>query len=312
MGDFTLSSNYFPGLGDIHHGTGTISNNVHVVDPASVDTDINTPFEIKFLPYNIQVLSLETGAKEPPNWFGVSFRKGISSFDTVNIFCHPHPGHAGMVEADYGARSGEWPKLFRYAEMFGRQIDIAKTNHITIVPFFTDSTYDSTGIFARNWIDLVEQIIVIARNIPSPPGPDGRGRKVLVYERKILVTESTTRKKGGPAPPIRTSSTVFSNVVLSCFSAGRSLLANVRNSAPGMNHFLREIWDFDGVGKLSAAPRILTYDRHKTSVKRPDSFHAPAERWVKFHNAVANWQSIHQDIVNMLACHAATISRVGK
>jgi hypothetical protein len=40
------------------------------------------------------------------------------------------------------------PKLFRYAEVLGRQISIANTNHITVVPFFTDSTYASASLQA--------------------------------------------------------------------------------------------------------------------------------------------------------------------
>src|SRR5688500_14500542 len=155
MGGFTLVSKSFSPLSGVHSGTGGVSGAAHVVDPVSVDNEISAQLEFKFSPYNIHVLSLETGAPEAPNWFGVSFRKGISSFDTVHIFCHPHPGNAGMAEADYGSRSGNWPRLFRYAEIFGRQMAIANTNHITVVPFFTDSTYASTGIFANHWLDLV-------------------------------------------------------------------------------------------------------------------------------------------------------------
>jgi hypothetical protein len=313
MSEFTLSSNNFPPLPGVHAGTGAVSGVAHVVDPPSVDQDIRVQLEFKFLPYNIQVLSLETGAKEVPNWFGVSFRKGISSFKTVNVFCHPHPGHAGMAEAEYGARSGNWPRLFRYAEIFGRQMSIANTNHIVVVPFFTDSTYVSLGIFAKHWLDLVEQIIVAVRNtsqVATPPaGPDGRTPRAAVTEINRLVTESATSKKGGPVQS--GGSNVLGHVVLSCFSRGRELMERVRNKAQGMNSFLREAWDFDGVGGSPlAGTRLLTYDQLKTSVRGPTRFHVPPERWVKYHNAVI--PNVHGDIPAMLACHAATISRVGK
>lgn len=311
---FTLASKNFPALSGFHAGTGTISNAAHVVDPPSVAKDISTQLDFSFLSFSIEVLSLETGAAEAPNWFGVSFRKDISSFNTVNIFCHPHPGNAGMAEPDYARRAGNWPKLFRYAEIFGRQMSIAKTNHITIVPFFTDSTYASTGIFAHHWLDLVEQIIVMVRNTSQraagAAAAGGRVPNVAVNEINPLMLDGPTQKKGSP-PAIRTSSNLLSHVVLSCFSRGRALMANVRHQAQGINQFLREVWDFDGVGgSLPAGVRALTYDQHKTSAKRADSFHVPPERWVKYHNAVI--ANVHGDIPAMLACHAATISRVAK
>jgi hypothetical protein len=315
MAGFTLVSKKFPALSGVHSGTGTVTGSAHVVDPPSVDKDISTQLDFKFLSYNIQVLSFETGAPEAPNWFGVSFRKGISSFNTVNIFCHPHPGNAGMAEAQYAARGGNWPRLFRYAEIFGRQMSIANANHITIVPFFTDSTYASTGIFANHWLDLVEQIIVGVRNSSQgatpPAAPDGRIPNAGATDINRLVTESTASRKGGSAPAIRTSSNLLSHVVLSCFSRGRVLLGSVRNQAKGMNHFLREVWDFDGVGgSPPARVRALLYDQHKTSAKRADNFHVPPERWVKYHNAVI--ANVHGDIPAMLACHAATISSARK
>lgn len=315
MAEFTLVSKSFPALSGFHNGTGTVSGSAHVVDPNSVDKDISTQLDFKFSPYSIQVLSLETGAAEAPNWFGVSFRKGISSFNTVNIFCHPHPGNAGMAEAEYGARSGNWPRLFRYAEIFGRQMSIANSNNITVIPFFTDSTYNSTGIFANHWLDIIEQIIVAVRNASQGDAPptalDGRGPRVAVTPINRLVVSSSSRKKGSPASAIQISSNLLSHVVLSCFSRGRALLGNVRSKAKGINHFLREIWDFDGVGgSPPAGIRALMYDQAKTSIKTVDRFHVPPERWVKYHNAVV--ANVHGDIPAMLACHAATISRVGK
>jgi hypothetical protein len=249
-----------------------------------------------------------------PTGLASASEQASCQFNTVNIFCHPHPGNAGMAETDYASRSGNWPRLFRYAEIFGRQMAIANANHITIVPFFTDSTYASTGIFAEHWLDLVEQVIVHVRNASqgsiAAATPDAGAPRTPVTEINRLVTESATTKKGAPPTPARPSSNLLNNVVLSCFSRGRVLATSVRNRAKGMNSFLREVWDFDGVGgSVPGAPRVLTYDQHKTPVRNKDRFHVPPERWVKYHKVVI--KNVHGDIPAMLACHAATISDVG-
>jgi hypothetical protein len=88
------------------------------------------------------------------------------------------------------------------------------------------------------------------------------------------------------------------------------LATTVRSRAKGITTFLREVWDFDGVGgAVPGAPRVLTYDQHKTPGRTKDHFHVPPSRWVKYHNAVV--ANVHGDIPAMLACHAATISGVG-
>ena len=199
--------------------------------------------------------------------------------------------------------------------MLGRQMSIANTNHIVVVPFFTDSTYSSTGIFSTNWLDLMEQIITGVRNAQGsePPAavPGGRVPNVPVTEVNPLVLDSPTQKKGAPSA-VRTSSNQLTNVVLSCFSRGRELMGRVQK-ASGLQSFLREAWDFDGVGGAPAAGcRVMTYDQQSTTIRRPDTFHVPPERWIPYHKRLISAHDNHGNIPGMLAFHAASISRVGK
>jgi len=315
MGKYTLNSNTFPALADPlygHKGTGNWTGSAHVVDPTSVNHDVAQPFKFKFAPYAITVMSVEIAAAETPNWFAVSFRQDINVFDTVHIFCHPSPGGAGMIDKDYALRSGNWPKLFRYAEIFGRQIAIAKTNHITIVPFFTNASYESTGIFGANWKDIVEQILVLAKaaaRAGASPVPGAGGARVPVTPVEPIEYASATRKKGSPpGPPAAALAGNLKHVVLSDFSHGRKLMWNVRTQASGISRYLREVWDFDGVhGAPPYSPGGIIYNQSTGNDARV--FQAPPERWQEYHHAIV--KNVHGDIPAMLACHSATISRFG-
>ncbi len=311
MGKYTLESKPFPALPSFHQGTGTISNSAHVVDPPSVNQDVTLPLRFKFAPFNIVVMSVEIATNDAPNWFGVSFRRSIKKFDTVNIFCHPHPGNAGMKDADYASRSGEWPKLFRYAQNFGRQIDIAQSNHITIVPFFNNASYSSTGIFGPNWKDIVEQILRLARTgAMAAQAPGGRTRWAETPIESVTYS-SGTRKKGAGASVIDTLG-LLRNVVLSDFSHGRALMWSVRRQSPGLDRFLREVWDFDGVhAAVPVSPRAIVYDQGSGAAASHTTFHVPPERWQEYHHAILKREQLHGDLPAMLACHAATISSVG-
>src|SRR5262249_46306189 len=147
-------------------------------------------------------------------------------FDTVNIFCHPFPTK-GMADKDYATRGGEWPRVFRYAELIGRQIDIAHRNHITIVPIFTSATYESTGILAANWKDIVEQILAFARDeATNPETPEGKARAGYTPVEPGVFS-SGTHKKGEHTPAVDMSGRL-QHVVLSDFSHGRQLMTNIR------------------------------------------------------------------------------------
>jgi hypothetical protein len=310
MSKYTLESKPFPALSNSHQGTGTFSGSAVVVDPASVNQDVKSPLAFKTNEsYKITVLSVEIATHEAPNWFGVSFRQGIQRFDTVNIFCHPHPGNAGMKEPQYAGRSGEWPKLFRYTEMLGRQMSIAQSNHITIVPFFTDSTYVNTGIFGPNWKDIVEQILALAR-AGSTVAQAAAGRAHTAYTPIESATFSSATSKKGDRAPVVDMSGALKHVVLSDFSHGRTLLWNMRRHAPGLEGFLREVWDFDGVhAAVPVAPHGIIYDQGG-GFGGPSTFHLPSSRWQEWHHAILKPHQLHGDFPAMLACHAATISRV--
>ena len=73
------------------------------LDPAIVTDGLNFGNPDKQLgfaevEYSITVMSLKIETTNAPNWFGVSFRKGSRSFNSVNIFIHPNPAHAGMTD----------------------------------------------------------------------------------------------------------------------------------------------------------------------------------------------------------------------
>jgi hypothetical protein len=309
MSKYTLESKPFSALPSFHQGAGNISNSAHVVDPPSVNQDVNSALRFKFAPFNITVMSVEIATNDAPNWFGVSFRRNIKVFDTVNIFCHPHPGNAGMRDADYANRSGEWPKLFRYAQNFGRQMDIAQSNHITIIPFFNNASYNSTGIFGPNWKDIVEQILRLARTgAMAAQTPGGKTRWADTPIESVKYAGSG--KKGSPAE-VHTLG-LLRNVVLSDFSHGRQLMWTVRQQSPGLSGFLREVWDFDGVhGAVPVSPRAIVYDQGSGAAASHTTFHVPGERWQEYHHAILNREQLHGDLPAMLACHAASISSVG-
>ena len=169
MANYTLVSKDFPmEIGDkgaiVHNGTGAINSSYRLVQPWTVPNAGEPHRQLHFAPmdYSITVLSLEIDTTDAPNWFGVSFRQGVQAFDSVNLVFHPSPGHAGMEDGSYQARTGPWPRLFRYAEMFGRQIAVAGKNQIVVVPFFNNASFGTGGLFTPNWKDLVTQALQIA------------------------------------------------------------------------------------------------------------------------------------------------------
>src|ERR1700722_7267579 len=99
MSNYSVTSKSFPPLNDPffgHDGTGNLSDFTNVVKPSSVTHNVADSLEFQFSKWDITVLSIEIATTEAPNWFGVSFRQGITEFDTVHIFCHPTPKIAGM------------------------------------------------------------------------------------------------------------------------------------------------------------------------------------------------------------------------
>lgn len=274
-----------PGDGP-HRGTGTFTFRKALVDPGTVGRDRTAPLstQLKF-PHpecSIRVMSFEIATAEAPNWFGVSFRTGIQAFDSAVIVCHPFPKGAHMEDADYGTRGGRWSALFRYAEMFGTQLSAATSNLVAVVPFFNNASYGNTGLFGMNWQAIVTDILSAARQ---------------------------DRGLGGAA--------TLKNVVLAGFSRGRQLAGTVRTNCRGLGGFLREVWDFDGVGGATPAPakglRVLHYDQHD-AVSDLSNFHVPPKLWRGFHGPAADLPTanVHSNIPDMLGWHAALFSGVGR
>ena len=167
------------------------------------------------------------------------------------------------------------------------------------------------GIFGPNWKDMVEQILALARPAARTAEVPSGGARSAVTPIESAVFFSTKRKKGGPAPPVDLSGRL-QNVVLSDFSYGRQLMHTVRSRSPGLNRFLREVWDFDGVhAPVPVTPRAIVYDQGSSAAASHTTFHVPPERWQEYHHAILRRDQLHGDLPAMLACHAATISSVG-
>ena len=293
---------YPPDPDGTHQGTGDISYPPMLVVPASVPGHVADLLDFNNPTCNISVLCMVLDTPQQPNWYGIAYRKGIQSFDSVNIFCHPHPGNAGMQDKDYQGRGGNWRHLFRYAQNLGMQLAPANSNQILVVPFFSNAVYHNGGIFAPNWREI---LTVAAIGVKASLGIPSAFRSKI----DLQVAAEAVRN--------HTTTTVVNNVVVSAFSYGRVLSATIRSAMPGLRANLREIWDFGGAGTAppssSATVKAILYD--EASADSPShgaglGFHVPKPRWKRFPPAMAAGD-VHGFIPNMLLWHAATESGVG-
>jgi hypothetical protein len=290
----------FPAHPPEHQGTGSISYSPILIHPSSVAQPVNIPLTFQPTNCNIKVMCLTIPGGAAPNWFGIAYRAGISSFSSVNVFCHPSPANAGMTDAAYEARSGNWPLLFRYAQNLGFQLDAANCNQVLIVPFFNNASYGTAGIFGKNWKEIAFVALNVARraskSIRTPSSVD-----------QTLVSEW-----GDPAQNVEVD-----RVVLSCFSYGRHLMYTIRSVAVDLESHLSEIWDFNGVGppppSSSVKVRAMVYDQEVSNDR--SAFHVPPQRWASptFPGTPPkSYPEVHGHIPNMLMWHAASLSGVGK
>ena len=299
MTSYKLTPISIPPLSDgvfSHNGTGEVSGMAHVMDPATVAGGPNDVMKLDFLPYRINVACFHTGSPDQPNWFGVSYRAGVTSFETINLFCHPHPGHAHMSDADYQTRSGNWPRLFRYAEVVGRQVAIAQKNYVTVIPFFSNASYGDGGMFTKNWKDVLGQILVQVRSMAHAAAGTGLlpGMGSIHH---IAAAQAANSANAGPK-----------NLILSCFSRGRDAARVIHGRAAGIGGTLRELWDFDGIGgSMPGAPRIIHYDRQPVQ-SAIDTFHLPPHRFAGWSTNVSA-DGAHGLIIAFMVRHAAAISR---
>jgi len=288
----------FPPCDPVHQGTGDIVYSPWLVDPPSVLGDVSKPLEFTAPTCAISVLCMTIDTPQGPNWYGIAYKRNIQSFNSVNIFCHPHPGHAGMKDSDYQSRGGEWPKLFRYAQNLGFQFSAANSNQILVVPFFSNASYASGGIFTSNWKSILT-VIVNGVEAARSLAPGFRSSVNLeTFEQRLREGKTLQHK--------------VENIVLSSFSFGRTLLGTLRRGMAGLPGILNEVWDFDGSGgpvpSSSSTVKTLVYDQAVSN--SPFGFHVPKQRWSKF--APAKNSDLHGFIPNMLMWHAATESGVGK
>jgi hypothetical protein len=246
---------------------------------------------------DISVLCLTIDTPQGPNWYGIGYPQGIQSFNSVNIFCHPYPATAGMKDSEYQSRSGNWSHLFRYAQNLGFQIAAANSNQILVVPFFSNASYSSGGIFAPNWKEILS---VMVQGVSIARGAGTSETSAINAALGVAIQ--------GDCPLDFT----VQNVVMSCFSFGRVLMQTLRQRMPGLHGTLQEVWDFDGSGTVapftSHSVKALIYDQAVST--SPMGFHVPRPRWSKF--APAKNADIHGFIPNMLMFHAAWTSTVGK
>ena len=285
-----------------HQGTGDISYPPMLVTPASVPGHVSDLLDFTNPMCNIMVLSMIIETQQQPNWFGIACRRGIQSFDSVNIFCHPHPGNAGMQDANYQGRGGNWRHLFRYAQNLGMQFAAANSSQILVVPFFSNASYHTGGIFAPNWKEI---LTVIVKGVQAAPPIPSAFRGSIDLQAVVDRIRNHTVIPG------------VQNVVLSSFSYGRVLAATLRQAMPGLHGTLREVWDFDGTGtgppSSSSSVKVLMYDQSQMDSPSfsggTTRFHVPKPRWKRFPDAMNS--DIHGFIPNMLMWHAATESGVG-
>jgi hypothetical protein len=291
---------------DPFDGTGFISEDYRpFADPPSV-ADVSAPLAFKKPECRIVVLSLTiTSQAAAPNWFGIAFRQNIKTFTSVNIFFHPSPYK--LADRDYLKRSTEWRTIFRYPQNLGIQFDAGDCDQILLVPIFNNASYGSGGIFTLNWNELLLVTINAVKAVALWQGPP-QGPKVDVT---TIAQNALTEWQKGNLTPIE-----FKDVVLSCFSYGRTPMLNFRSRAkPSVESFLRGIWDFDGTGPAlptsSGKVQVIAYDQLVSN--DPSHFHAPVWRWSSFPaGAPKNWELVHGLMPECLLWHATTMSDIGK
>ncbi len=286
MGKHKLVSIDFPELLDgarrVHEGTGdhgVVIGADNFIIPQSVKPlkSLDEPLDFAFEGYGIVVLCLVIESKEAPNWYGCAFRSNLNRFEDVNIFFHPFPKLPAFPPEEYWTRTPKWSQLFRYVQSLGTQLYRESSSQVLVVPMFNQASYSTTGIFGPEWRDIVDQILQIASRHPqSAADASGAGLK---------------------------------RVVLSDFSRGRELMHTFARAAPGLKDYLREVWDFDGVGgsrpdNLLGARGVL-YDQGR--VNTPGVFHTPSNRWLKFNGI--DRHDVHGNMP-MLFRHAAYVTYV--
>jgi hypothetical protein len=250
------------GTFDVHNGTSVngipFEAGFIVVEPPSVTPVITDLLRFSSPRQKVVCKLYELDDGRPPSvanaplYFGVGYRAGISKVGCVNLFCHPEPATPGakMFDADYIGLRGKWSALFRYMQFFSVQLAEAGSDMAVVMPMFPESAWQRPDAFRARWKEILNGLLVEVQKLAiGPPKLDA-----------------------------------LSDLILTDFSTGRALLTEIRK-APGLEAFLREIWDFDG--QKSATPtlpkgggQLLLYNQ-QVSPGLFNVFHLPLSRWEK-------------------------------
>jgi hypothetical protein len=252
---------------DVHNGTSVngipLEAVFRVVEPPSVTPVITDLLSFSAPRQKVVCKLYQLDDGRPPSlanaplYFGVGYRAGISKVGCVNLFCHPSPAVAKMTEATYIGLGGNWSSLFRYIQYFSVQLAEAASDMVLVMPLFTEPAWQRPDAFGARWKELLNGLLVEVQKLVFPNPPIG--------------------------PPRLPNPQALSDLILSDFSTGRTVLTKIR-SAPGLEAFLREIWDFDG--QRAAAPalpkggQVLLYNQ-QVSPGHVNVFHLPLSRWAK-------------------------------
>ena len=283
MSLYTVTSIPLPVIPNVHEGTGTHQRSNWLVVPSSVPGSGKLQFVGKWV--QVTTMLFQINANVVPNWFGVAIPNGIQDFSKAHIFFHPMPAQAGYKDSDYPTKAGMWPQLFYYMERLGYQLDGAGRNQIIIMPFLTNAATD-TGVFLKNWSDLVTDIL---SGVRSALGADDG------------------------------STLQISQVVVSSFSVGIVYSAYFRAHAPNLSSYMAEVWDFDGLfSSASQLSKQLVSTAQYTAIKYdqnpgagPSSFHVPLPRWSNYVAPPQSPSDVHGLFRDFMFLHAASISNVG-
>jgi hypothetical protein len=277
-------------------------------------TTVNTPemsgIELIFqrMDPSIDCFLFHINANVEPCWFGVAVPQAVRDFSHPHIFFHPQPHQAGLHDGRYAnfITDPDWAAVYRYVASLGMQLAATPKKQFVIVPFLTQRICKpGVGIFNAEWLDIVKDI-----------------------------QDQLKRKYGLSAGG------GIEELVVSSFSAGLEYSHLFRTGGKDVQHYLREVYDFDGLGSSSASrcSSVVTrrgvrgwrYDKvgnsldlkFLTAEAGQGRFHLPWERWARVtpqikprgpgpNLAKLAEEDVHARIIQRMFYHACALSKVG-
>jgi hypothetical protein len=219
-----------------HKGTGPHTTGKLLLDPASA-TSSKLTFSSESVHVTTRLYELDD-VNVAPNWFGVAVPDGVTDFTKPIIYFHPTANQGPYQDSDYKNKEGtggfrNWRELFEYVDRLGHQLAGAMKrgaplkDQILILPFMTTGIMSNAGILPLDWKDIVVDILRDVR--ASVTGAEG---------------------------PL-----TLSDVVVASFSNGTLYSQAFRSMATGLSAVLTQVWDFDGVPKVTSTKPITRYDK---------------------------------------------------